>query len=72
MFHGLTNQWSPCSDANGVVGDVTVKFPIELNAPKSGGYAMLQSGNWKDPQSGEDIDDAATLSFKWYIRKCSS
>lgn len=70
-FRSLYNQFSPCSRANGDVGNLTLKYNIKLDASKSSGYASLESGRRVDLKTGEDIDDALTLGIKWLIQPCS-
>lgn len=66
----MYNEYSPCSRANGDVGNLTLKYDIELDASKSAGYASLGSGSRVDMKTGEAID-AVTLSLKWLIRPCT-
>jgi len=63
-YRSLYNEYSPCSRANGVVGNVTLTFKVELDASKSNGYASWASGSWTDSQTGEEFDDASTLNLK--------
>jgi len=71
-FYGLSIGWSPCSAADRVVGNLTINYTVELDARQASGHALVSTGSWTDEQSGEDIVDAATINFKWYIRKCAT
>ncbi|KAK4450840.1 hypothetical protein QBC34DRAFT_447850 [Podospora aff. communis PSN243] len=69
---GPTNPFSPCADANGEVGNLTVTYSLEADARFSTGPAVMKAGSWIDEGSGVpvQIDNAATLNLKWLIREC--
>lgn len=69
-YRGPLNEWSPCSRANGVIGNLTLTTHMEVDASKSTGSVLLSSGSWRDRDTGLDVDDAVTLSLKWFIGKC--
>ncbi len=71
-YRGLYNEYSPCSRADGVVGNVTVKYNIELDASRSTGPVSMSSGSWLDDESGEDLENAATLNLKWLVKRCGA
>ncbi|KAK0613213.1 hypothetical protein B0T14DRAFT_498759 [Immersiella caudata] len=67
-----TKPFSPCADANGEVGNLTVTYSLEADARFSSGPAVMRAGSWTDTGSGVDvqIENAATLNLKWLIREC--
>ena len=69
---GPTNPFSPCADANGEVGNLTVTYSLEADARFSSGPAAMKAGSWADKGSGVpvQIENAATLNLKWLIREC--
>ena len=69
---GPTNFYSPCADANGKVGNLTVTYSLEADARSSSGPAAMKTGSWTDKGSGVpvQIENAATLNLKWLIREC--
>lgn len=71
-YRGLYNEFSPCSSANKVVGNLTIKYTLELDATRSTGHALVSTGSWTDEQTREDIDNAATLNLKWLIKRCDA
>ncbi|KAK5657993.1 hypothetical protein OQA88_2547 [Cercophora sp. LCS_1] len=69
---GPTQPFSPCADANGEVGNLTLTYSLEADARFSSGPAAMKAGSWIDEGSGVpvQIDNAATLNLKWLIREC--
>ncbi|GAB1311924.1 hypothetical protein MFIFM68171_02134 [Madurella fahalii] len=69
---GPTNPFSPCADANGEVGNLTVTYSLEADARFSSGPAAMKAGSWTDKGSGVpvQIENAATLNLKWLIKEC--
>ena len=67
-----TGTFSPCADANGEVGNLTVTYSLEADARFSSGPAAMKAGSWTDEGSGVPvrIENAATLNLKWLIRQC--
>ena len=65
------DPYSPCANADRVVGNVTVKYRLTLDASKTrSGYVSVGGGSWTDSQSGEEVEDAGAFNLKWLIRKC--
>lgn len=69
-YSGPLNDFSPCSKKNGVIGNLTLTTRMEVDASKSTGSALLSSGSWRDRGTSQDVDDAVTLSLKWFIGRC--
>ncbi|KAK0740386.1 hypothetical protein B0T18DRAFT_393219 [Schizothecium vesticola] len=69
---GPSNPFSPCADADGEVGNLTITYSLEADARFSSGPAAMKAGSWTDKGSGVpvQIEDAATLNLKWLIREC--
>ncbi|KAK4216742.1 hypothetical protein QBC37DRAFT_370629 [Rhypophila decipiens] len=69
---GPTSPFSPCADANGEVGNLTVTYNLEADARFASGPAVMKAGSWTDNGSGVpvQIENAATLNLKWLIRQC--
>lgn len=72
LFRGLYNQFSPCSDTSGDVGNLTLTYSLEADASRSSGHAVIEAGSWTDSDSGSDveIENAVTLNIKWLIKAC--
>ncbi|KAM7186743.1 hypothetical protein V8F20_011254 [Naviculisporaceae sp. PSN 640] len=67
-----TRPFSPCADANGELGNLTLTYSVEADARFASGPASMKAGSWTDKGSGVavEIEDAATLNLKWLIREC--
>jgi len=60
-FGNSLSNFSPCSRANGDVGNLTLKYNFTLMYGSS-------FGHHKDLETGDDVDDVMALSIKWLIR----
>jgi len=68
-FGKSLGTYSPCSSANGDVGNLTLKYNFILTS-SSFGYAAVKSTTLKDLETGHDVDDAVALGIKWLIQPC--